>query len=67
MQGVLDRIRSGAFAKELFEDDAAGRPHFKELREQGQERAAELEQVGKELRELAGAEGLHGVGAHGVG
>ena len=69
MQGVLERIRSGAFAKELFEDDAAGRPRFKELREQGQKRAAELEKVGKELRELAGAEGLHGVaaqGAHGV-
>ena len=63
MQGVLERIRSGAFAKELFEDDAAGRPRFKELREQGQKRAAELEKVGKELRELAGAEGLHGVGA----
>jgi len=60
MQGVLDRIRSGAFAKELFEDDAAGRPHFKELREQGEARAQEIEKVGKELRELAGVEGLHG-------
>lgn len=63
MRGVLDEIRSGAFAKELFEDDAAGRPRFKQLREQGNQRAAKLEQVGKELRELAGAEGLHGVGA----
>jgi ketol-acid reductoisomerase len=61
MQGVLDDIRSGRFAKELFEDDAAGRPRFKELREQGQARAAEIEKVGKELRELAGVEGLHGV------
>ena len=26
---------AAAFAKELFEDDAAGRPQFKELREQG--------------------------------
>jgi ketol-acid reductoisomerase len=61
MQGVLDDIRSGKFAKELFEDDAAGRPHFKELREQGLARATEIEKVGKELRELAGVEGLHGV------
>jgi hypothetical protein len=45
----------------LFEDDAAGRPRFKELREQGEKRAAKLEKVGKELRELAGVEGLHGV------
>ena len=61
MQGVLDDIRSGRFAKELFEDDAAGRPRFKELRAQGEQRAAEIEKVGKELRELAGVEGLHGV------
>jgi hypothetical protein len=31
------------------------------LREQGQARAKDIEKVGKELRELAGAEGLHGV------
>ncbi len=61
MQGVLDDIRSGRFAKELFEDDAAGRPRFKALREQGQARAEDIERVGKGLRELAGVEGLHGV------
>jgi ketol-acid reductoisomerase len=66
MQGVLDDIRSGKFAKELFEDDAAGRPHFKELREQGEQRSAGLEKVGQELRDLAGVEGLLGSEAHGV-
>jgi len=63
MKEILEEIRSGSFAKELFEDDEAGRPKFKQLREQGEQRARDLEKVGKELRELAGAEGLHGVGA----
>ncbi|MBV8256265.1 MAG: hypothetical protein JO073_00460, partial [Actinobacteria bacterium] len=53
-------IRSGAFAKELFADDEAGRPRFAELRAQGAERAREIERVGKELRALAGVEGLLG-------
>jgi ketol-acid reductoisomerase len=60
MKSVLEEIRSGDFARQLFEDDAAGRPRFKELREQGAKRAADLEKVGKELRELAGVQGLHG-------
>ena len=68
-------IRSGAFAKELFGDDEAGRPRFAELRAEGKRRAEAIERVGAELRALAGAEGLHGkassevaadVGAHGV-
>jgi ketol-acid reductoisomerase len=71
LKEILEEIRSGAFAKELFSDDEAGRPRFKQLREEGEKRARDLEKVGKELRELAGAEGLHGVGAgvpgaHGV-
>ena len=66
MSGILEEIRSGAFAKELFEDDDNGRPKFKELREQGEARAADLERVGKELRALAGVEGLLGAEAHGV-
>jgi ketol-acid reductoisomerase len=71
LKEILEEIRSGAFAKELFSDDEAGRPRFKQLREEGEKRAKDLEKVGKELRELAGAEGLHGVGAgvpgaHGV-
>jgi ketol-acid reductoisomerase len=72
MRGILEEIRSGAFAKELFEDDDNGRPRFAELRARGAEQAKEIEQVGKELRNLAGIEGLLGtpsadVGAHGVG
>ncbi len=66
LKEILEEIRSGAFAKELFSDDEAGRPKFKQLREDGLKRAKDLEKVGKELRELAGAEGLHGVGAHGL-
>jgi ketol-acid reductoisomerase len=63
MRGILEEIRSGAFAKELFADDDAGRPKFDELRKQGGQRAAQIEKVGKELRELAGIEGLLGAEA----
>jgi len=71
MRGILEEIRSGSFAKELFEDDEAGRPRFADLRAQGQRRAEEIERVGTELRALAGTEGLLGskpadLGAHGV-
>jgi ketol-acid reductoisomerase len=66
MQAILEEIRSGAFARELFEDDDAGRPGFAELRRRGAERAEEIERVGKELRALAGVEGLLGQEAHGV-
>jgi ketol-acid reductoisomerase len=68
MKGILEEIRSGAFAKELFSDDAAGRPRFAELREAAKQRDVQLEKVGKELRDLAGKEGLLGAEAtHGVG
>jgi ketol-acid reductoisomerase len=60
MQAILEEIRSGAFAKELFADDDAGRPKFAELRKRGEEESREIERVGKELRELAGIEGLLG-------
>ena len=60
MGEILEEIRSGAFAKELFSDDEAGRPGFAELRRQGAERSREIERVGKELRALAGIEGLLG-------
>jgi ketol-acid reductoisomerase len=66
MRGILEEIRSGAFAKELFEDDDNGRPRFAELRARGAEQSKEIEQVGKELRNLAGIEGLLGAEAHGV-
>ena len=59
MQRVLDEIRSGAFARELFADDDAGRPRFGQLR--ADKSNAQLEEVGGRLRELAGKEGL-GVG-----
>ena len=61
MREILEEVRSGAFARELFADDEAGRPKFAELRAQGEARAAEIERVGKELRALAGVEGLLGV------
>jgi ketol-acid reductoisomerase len=61
LRDILGEIRSGAFAEELFADDEAGRPQFAELRKAGEERAAEIERVGKELRTQAGAEGLLGV------
>jgi ketol-acid reductoisomerase len=66
MRGILEEIRSGAFAKELFGDDEAGRPKFAQLRAEGDARAKEIERVGKELRALAGVEGLLGAEAHGV-
>jgi len=62
MRDVLAEIRSGDFAQTLFADDAAGRPAFAELRAAGAQRAREIERVGKELRTLAGVEGLLGVG-----
>jgi ketol-acid reductoisomerase len=61
MQEILEEIRSGAFARELFADDEAGRPRFRELREQA--KGGLLEQVGKELRDLAGKQGLLGAEA----
>jgi ketol-acid reductoisomerase len=61
LRDILGEIRSGVFAEELFADDEAGRPRFAELRKAGEERAAEIERVGKELRTLAGVEGLLGV------
>jgi ketol-acid reductoisomerase len=69
MQEVLAEIQSGEFAKTLFDDDANGRPKFAQLREDGAKRAQEIERVGKELRDLAGIQGLLGAeaqGAHGV-
>jgi len=62
MREVLEEVRSGRFAEQLFADDAAGRPKFAELRADGARRAEEIERVGKELRALAGVEGLLGVG-----
>ena len=65
LREILDEVRSGAFARELFADDEAGRPRFAELRKAGEDRAVGIERVGKELRELAGIEGLLGAEARG--
>jgi ketol-acid reductoisomerase len=65
MKKILDDVRSGAFARELFEDDETGRPRFQELRREAA--GGQLEQVGRELRDLAGRAGLLGAEAHGVG
>ena len=55
---ILEDVRSGAFARELFADEEAGRPRFAELRRKAAEHP--VEQVGAELRDLAGREGLLG-------
>jgi ketol-acid reductoisomerase len=57
LKTILEEIRSGEFARELFADDDAGRPRFKQLRE-AKSAGVQLEEVGKKLRELAGKEGL---------
>jgi ketol-acid reductoisomerase len=64
MKQFLAEIQSGEFARELFAEEAAGRPRFIELRRQAAEHP--VERVGKELRALAGKEGLLGAEAHGV-
>jgi ketol-acid reductoisomerase len=48
MQGILDDIRSGAFAEEWIAENKAGRPNFQALREAG--KAHQIESVGAELR-----------------
>jgi ketol-acid reductoisomerase len=64
MKAILEEIQSGAFARELMAEEDAGRPNFLELRRT--EEQHQVEQVGKELRDLAGTEGLLGAEAHGV-
>ncbi len=65
MRGILDDVRSGAFARELIADDESGRHRFAELRQQAA--GGLLEQVGADLRSLAGKQGLLGSEADGVG
>ena len=48
MQGLLDDIRSGAFAKRFLEENETGRHEFKRFRDQ--ERAHPVEKVGAALR-----------------
>ena len=50
MQAVLADIRSGAFARRFIEDQDAGAPEFKALREKGAQHP--IEETGRELRKL---------------
>lgn len=50
MKGVLADIQSGAFAKRFIDDQDAGAPEFKALREKGQ--VHPIEAVGRNLRAL---------------
>ena len=50
MQAVLADIKSGAFAKRFIDDQDAGAPEFKALREKGAQHP--IEATGKELRGL---------------
>lgn len=50
MKAVLSDIQSGAFAKRFIDDQNAGAPEFKKLREEGQ--GKQIESVGRELRKL---------------
>jgi len=50
MRKVLDEIQDGRFAREWIDENAAGLPHFDELRKKGQ--AHQIEQIGAQLREM---------------
>jgi ketol-acid reductoisomerase len=65
MRAMLEDIRSGVFSGELFADDDAGRPGFAELRRKNA--GGQLEEVGAELRALAGKQGLLGAEPQEVG
>ena len=50
MQAVLADIKNGTFAQRFMDDQEAGGPEFKELREKGEKHP--IEAVGRELRKL---------------
>ena len=50
MKAVLADVQSGAFAKRFIDDQDAGAPEFKKLREQGEKH--QIESTGRELRKL---------------
>jgi ketol-acid reductoisomerase len=50
MKKALDRIQSGAFAREWIKENKNGCPNFKALREKDQNH--QIEQVGKQLRDM---------------
>src|SRR5947209_2285159 len=65
MRGMLEEIRSGAFARELFADDDAGRPGFAALR--ARHTGGQLAEGGAGGRAFAGKRCLSGAGPQGVG
>ena len=50
MKAVLADVQSGAFAKRFIDDQEAGAPEFKSLREKGEQHP--IEATGRELRKL---------------
>ncbi|MDN5790181.1 MAG: ketol-acid reductoisomerase, partial [Micrococcales bacterium] len=50
MKAVLADIQNGAFAKRFIDDQDAGAPEFKALREKGAQHP--IEATGKDLRKL---------------
>jgi ketol-acid reductoisomerase len=50
MQGILDDIRSGAFAERFIADQDAGAPEFLAARKAGEDHP--IESTGRELRKL---------------
>ena len=50
MQTILAEIKDGTFAQRFIDDQDAGGPEFKELREKGEQHP--IEQTGRELRKL---------------
>jgi ketol-acid reductoisomerase len=62
MKRLLEDIRNGNFARELVGEEEAGRPRLTALRRTAARHPVEA--VGRDLRELAGREGLLGAEAH---
>ncbi|WP_054948867.1 ketol-acid reductoisomerase [Numidum massiliense] len=50
MEDVLKDIQNGTFAKKWIEEHKSGRPNFNRMRQEDQD--SQLEQVGKELRDM---------------
>ncbi|HSK14759.1 MAG TPA: ketol-acid reductoisomerase [Gaiellaceae bacterium] len=61
MKQLLEDVRNGSFARELIAEEEAGRPRLTALRRMAARHP--VESVGRELRELAGREGLLGAEA----
>ncbi len=50
MKKILDEVRDGTFAKQWIEENKAGTPNFKKMRQQDHDHP--LEQVGRKLRKM---------------